>query len=141
MSTKRKRRSISDMIDMYFESMEEWVEEFQETLVERPSWNLKNCTIEPLREITVTPMEVVATVDLPYTEKASVKVRPVSNTILEVSAKMRKKVKLDDLGVKHCKGEFQRFHCHMRIPVPVNMDKMDTKYKKGILEIHLPRKH
>ena len=141
MSTKRKRRSISDMIDMYFESMEEWIEEFQETLVERPSWNLKNCTIEPLREITVTPMEVVATVDLPYTEKASVKVRPVSNTILEVSAKMRKKVKLDDLGVKHCKGEFQRFHCHMRIPVPVNMDKMDTKYKKGILEIHLPRKH
>jgi HSP20 family molecular chaperone IbpA len=129
------------MIDMYYESMEEWTEEFQETLVERPSWNLKNCTIEPLREITITPMEVIATVDLPYTEKASVKVKPVSNTIIEVSAKMRKKIKLDDLGVKHCKGEFQRFHCHMRIPVPVNMDKMNTKYKKGILEIHLPRKH
>jgi HSP20 family molecular chaperone IbpA len=29
----------------------------------------------------------------------------------------------------------------MLIPVQVHMDKMRFKFKKGILEIHLPRKH
>jgi HSP20 family molecular chaperone IbpA len=137
----RRRPSISDIIDEYFADLEEWVEKFGETLTERPSWNLRNCSIEPLREIVVTPTEVSITVDLPFTSKGTVKVEPVSKNSLEVSAKMKRKIRLDDLGVTHCKGEFQKFHCHMRIPVPVKMDKMDIHYKKGILEIHLPRKH
>jgi HSP20 family molecular chaperone IbpA len=139
-STRRKR-SISDIIDEYFEDLERWAERFGETLVQMPSWNLKNCTIEPLRETLVTPTEVIVTVDLPYTRKDTVHAKPVSNTSLEISAKMKQKIRLDDLGVIHCKGEFQRFHCHIRIPVPVNMKNMDIHYKKGILEIHLPRKH
>jgi HSP20 family molecular chaperone IbpA len=140
MSTKRKR-TISDIIDAYFDEFERWAEEFEETVMQRPSWNLKNCTMEPLREIMVAPTEVVVTVDLPYTDKNSIKVKPVSHTSLEVSAKLKKRIRLDDLGVSHCKGEFERFHCHVRIPVPVNMDKMGTHFKKGILEIRLPRKY
>jgi HSP20 family molecular chaperone IbpA len=136
----KKKRSISDIIDAYFEDIEKWAEQFEETLMERPSWNLKNCTIEPLREIMVTPTEVVVTVDLPYTGKDTVKVKPVGNTSFEVSAKMKRKIRLDDLGVTHCKGEFQKFHCYMHIPVPVNMNRMDVHYKRGILEIRIPRK-
>ena len=137
----RKKRSVFDMIDAYFDDLEKWAEELEGTFVEKPSWNLKNCSIEPLREITVTPIEVIATVDLPFTEKKAIKVKPLSDTSLEISAKMKKKIRLDDLGVTHCKGEFQKFHCHMRLPVKVNMKKMITQYKRGILEIHLPRKH
>lgn len=136
----RKKRSISDIIDAYFEDLERWAEQFEETLMVSPSWNLKNCTIEPLREIMVAPAEVVVTVDLPYTEKNAVQVRPAGKNSLEISAKMKKKIRLDDLGVTHCKGEFQRLHCHIRIPVPVNMDNMGIHYKRGILEIHIPRK-
>jgi HSP20 family molecular chaperone IbpA len=137
----RKKRSVFDMIDAYFDDLEKWAEELEGTFVERPSWNLKNCSIEPLREIMVTPIEVIATVDLPYTEKKAIRVKPLSDTSLEISAKMKRKIRLDDLGVTHCKGEFHKFHCHMRLPVKVNMNKMVTHYKKGILEIHLPRKH
>jgi HSP20 family molecular chaperone IbpA len=140
MSTKRKR-TISDIIDAYFDEFERWAEEFEETVMQRPSWNLKNCTMEPLREMMVAPTEVVVTVDLPYTDRNSIKVKPVSHTSLEVSAKLKKRIRLDDLGVSHCKGEFERFHCHVRIPVPVNMDDMSTHFKKGILEIRLPRKY
>jgi len=136
----KKRRSISDIIDAYFEDIERWAEQFEETLMVSPSWNLKNCTIEPLREIMVAPTEVVMTVDLPYTEKNTVQVKPAGRNSIEISAKMNKKIRLDDLGVTHCKGEFQKFHCHIRIPVPVSMDKMGIYYKRGILEIHIPRK-
>jgi HSP20 family molecular chaperone IbpA len=89
----------------------------------------------------VTPIEVIVTADLPYTEKNAIEVKRLSDTSLEISAKMKRKIRLDDLGVIHCKGEFQKFHCHMRLPVKVDMNKMITHYKRGILEIHLPRKH
>jgi HSP20 family molecular chaperone IbpA len=135
----RKRHSISNMIDEYFEDMEKWVDHIRETLSEKPSWDLKTRALEPLREITVTPTEVIVTVDLPYAKEDAVKVRAVDGS-LEILAEMRKKIHLTELGVTHRKGEIQRFHAWIRIPVIVNMDRMKIQHKKGILEIKLPRK-
>jgi HSP20 family molecular chaperone IbpA len=140
MATKRKR-SIFDVIDEYFQDLEKWAERFRETLVERPSWSQKACTIEPLRDIMVTPTEVIVTVDLPYTEENLIQVKPVDKNIIQILANMKRKIRLDDFGITHHRGEFQKFHCHARIPVPVDMDKMEIRFKKGILEIRLPRKH
>lgn len=140
MSTRRKR-SIFDIIDEYFENLEDWAERVRETLIERPSWDQKACTIEPLRDIMMTPTEVIVTVDLPYTEENTIQVKPVDKNTLEISARMKRKIRFDDLGITHYKGEFQTFHCQTRIPVPVHMDKMEIRFKKGILEVHLPRKH
>ena len=139
MSNKR-RRSIPETFDKYFEDLEESFERFREAIIQKPSWNLRECTIEPLREIIVTPLEVMVTVDLPYAEESAVRVKAVDDVSIEVSAAMKQKVQLEDLGIFHCKGEIQKLHSLMRIPVPVNMDKMDVHLKKGILEIHLPRK-
>jgi HSP20 family molecular chaperone IbpA len=140
MATKRKR-SIFDVIDEYFEDLEEWAERFRETLVERPSWNQKACTMEPLRDIMVTPTEVIVTVDLPYTEENMIQVKPLDKNVIQISANMKRKIRLDDFGITHHRGEFQKLQCHTRIPVPVYMDKMEIRFKKGILEIRLPRKH
>jgi HSP20 family molecular chaperone IbpA len=140
MATKRKR-SFFDIIDEYFENLEEWAEELGERLLERPSWNQKTCTMEPLRDIMVTPTEVIVTVDLPYTEESTIKVKPLDKNTIEITAKLKRKIRFDDFGITHYKGEFQTFHCSTRIPVPVEMDKMEVRFKKGILEVRLPRKH
>jgi len=136
----RKRESISDMIDEYFEDMEKWADQVRETLSERPCWDLKTCAIEPLREITVKPTEVIVTVDLPYANEKTVRVEAVDASSLEIFAEMKKKIRLTELGVTHRKGVIQRFHAWIRIPVTVNMEKMKIQHKKGILEIKLPRK-
>jgi HSP20 family molecular chaperone IbpA len=140
MSNKRKR-SIMDILDNYFDELEEEFERWRETLIERPSWNQKACTMEPLRDIMVTPTEVIVTVDLPYTEENMIQVKPLDKSIIQISANMKRKIRLDDFGITHHRGEFQKLHCHTRIPVPVDMDKMKMRFKKGILEIRLPRKH
>jgi len=137
----RRRRSIFDIIDEYFESFEEQVERLGEALIERPSWNCRACTMEPLREVMVTPTEVIVTVDLPYTEENTIQVKPIEKNVIEISARMRRKIRFDDFGITHYKGEFQTFHCRTRIPVPVFMEKLEIRFKKGILEIRLPRKH
>ncbi len=139
MSTKKKR-SFFDIIDEYFENVEEMMEQMRAMLTEKPSWNQKTCTIEPLRDVIVTPTEVIVTVDLPYAEEKTVKIKPLEKNILEIRAKMKKKVKFNEFGITHHKGEFQEFHCQTRIPVPVHMEKMEVHFKKGILEIRLPRK-
>ena len=136
----RKKTSIYDMIDEYFEDMEKWADQVRETLNERPCWDLKTCAIEPLREITVTPTEVMVTVDLPYAKEETVQVKPVDGSALEILAEMKRKIRLTELGITQRKGVIQRFHAWIRIPVTVNMDKMKIQHKKGILEIKLPRK-
>ena len=138
MPETKKRRS-ANVIDAYFGEIEDWAERMNETLAQKPSWNLKDCTMEPLREINMTAAEVIVTVDLPLTEESAVQVRPTDNS-LEISAKMRRKLHLHELGISYHRGEIQKFHCHIRIPVPVNMNKMSIKYKKGMLEVHMPRK-
>jgi HSP20 family molecular chaperone IbpA len=136
----RKRASVSDRIDEYFQEIEKWADQIRETLTEKPCWDLKTCAIEPLREITVKPTEVLVTVDLPYADKKTVKVEAADSSSLEISAEMKKKIRLTELGITHRQGVIQRFHAWIRIPVTVNMDKMKIEQKKGILEIRLPRK-
>lgn len=140
MSTKRKR-SIFEIMSEYFDNLEEMADQLEEALIERPSWNQKNCTMEPLRDIIVTPTEVMVTVDLPYTEENMIRVKPINKSTIDVSARMKRKIRFDDFGITHYKGEFQSFHCQTRIPVPVHMEKMKIRFKKGILEIRLPRKY
>jgi len=140
MSTKR-RSSIFEIISEYFENLEEWTERFGEALIEKPSWDCRACTMEPLRNIMVTPTEAIVTADLPYAEENTVRVKPLSKDTIEILAKMKQKIRFDDFGITHYKGEFQTLHCQTRIPVRVYMDKMELRFKKGILEIHLPRKH
>ena len=137
----RKRRSIWDVVDEYFSDLERWTERRENThLAERPSWNLRDRSIEPLREMSVNPTEVLITVDLPFTNKDAVKVKAVGKSSLEITARMNKTVKFVDLGIVHVKGEFQKYSSYLHVPVPVYMNKMIIKYKKGMLEVHLPRK-
>ena len=140
MSTKRKR-SIFEIINEYFEDLQERTERFIEALIEKPSWNRGACTMEPLRNIMVTPTEVIVTVDLPYAEENTIRVKPISRDTIEILAKMKRKVRFDDFGITHYEGEFETLCCQTRVPVSVYMDKMELRFKKGILEIHLPRKH
>jgi len=135
-----RKHTISEIVDRYFEEMEHEFEHWGRTLTDKPSWNQKNCTIEPLHDMKITPTEVIVTVDLPLTFENKVQVKPLDESTLEISAKMKRKVRFSELGITHCEGEFQKLRCYSRVPVPVQMNKMKMKFKKGILEVHLPRK-
>lgn len=137
---ERRKRFIFDLIEEYFESLEEWLDRLRESLMESPSWNCETCTIEPLSDVTITGDEVKVTVDLPYADEQTIKVTPAGRDLIEVSAKMKRTVSFDDFGITHHSGEFHMYRCQVHIPVPVYMDKMQVKFKKGILEIKLPRK-
>jgi hypothetical protein len=57
-----------------------------------------------------------------------------------LGALLSTKVKSKELGITHHEGEFSSFSCQTSIPVSVDMEHLKTNFKRGILEIHLPRK-
>ncbi len=141
MSERQRRRSIFDLIRDYIEDIEALAEEFLEpAFAERPSWDVRSCCLEPLCSVFVTPDEVIVTADLPNINPDTIEVTPISADTLEIRAEMRRKIRFDEFGITHRKGEFQFFRCQTSIPVPVNMDRIKTEFKRGILEVHLPRK-
>lgn len=138
MENKKKKQSIYDMIREYLDEAEKLKEGIP--TIERPSWDLRACTLEPLSSIFVTSKEVIITADLPYVQSYSVKVEPINSDRLEITAELKRRVKFKEMGIVHHEGEFSSFSCQTRIPVPVDMQHVETSFKRGMLEIRIPRK-
>ena len=102
-------------------------------------WNAAAACIHPLFDIFVGPVEVVLTVDMPYVNQKLIKLRYPTKDSLEVYAKTSRKITFKDLGAKHRHGEFNCYRATIRIPVPVNQKRMSKKFKRGILEVRIPR--
>lgn len=85
------------------------------------------------------PTEVVLTFDLPYVNEKKVKLRCPTEDSVEVYAETNRKITFRDLGAKHRHGEFTCYRATIQIPVPVDERLISTKFKRGILEVHIPR--
>jgi len=79
-------------------------------------------------------------VDLPYVEEKLVKLKCPTEESIEVYAETNRKITFKDLGLKHRRGEFTCYHAIIRMPVPVNERKATKKFKRGLLEVHIPRR-
>jgi HSP20 family molecular chaperone IbpA len=140
MSAKRRRDFLELMRD-YLEDWETFADELLESArMERPSWDIKSCCLEPLCNVFVSVNEVIVTSDLPRIDPKTITVEAVNANMIEIKATMKRKIRFHDLGITHREGEFTSFRCHVHIPVPVDMKKMKTQFKRGILEVYIPRK-
>ncbi len=141
MYREKRKRSILEIMSEYMENLDALADELLESAVtERPSWDTQSRCLEPLCNIFVTADEVVVTADLPYARPETVEVEVVGENLVEISANMKHKVRFDDFGISHRRGEFSSFRSRARIPVPVETERMKISFKRGILEVRLPRK-
>lgn len=104
-----------------------------------PGWNVAAACIEPLYNVYVAAAEVILTIDLPYVNSKSVKLECPTNDVLEIFAKTSRKITFSALGAKHRHGEFTCYHARIRIPAQVDEKRMISEFKRGVLEIHIPR--
>ena len=102
-------------------------------------WNPAAASIQPLYNLFVAATEVVLTVDLPYVDQKRVKLHCPTEDSVEIFAETNRKITFRDLGAKHRHGEFTCYRARIRMPVPVDEKKISTKFKRGVLEVHIPR--
>jgi HSP20 family molecular chaperone IbpA len=136
MSKKPRKRSIFDIMGEYTEDSDAFADELVESAFpEGPSWNTETCCLQALSNVSVTSREVIVTADLPNIEPETVKVETADETLIEITAKMKKKVQFADLGIYHRKGEFSSLRCQDRVHVAFDAEKMKISFKGGILEV------
>jgi HSP20 family molecular chaperone IbpA len=141
MSKKREKPSTFDTMEKYLEEIEALADELMASeFSEGPSWNTETCCLQALSNVFVTSREVIVTADLPNIEPETVKVEAVDENLIEITAKMKKKVRFADLGVYHRQGEFSFLRCQGRVHVAFDAEKMKISCKGGILEVRFPRK-
>ncbi|HDQ05725.1 MAG TPA: Hsp20/alpha crystallin family protein [Candidatus Bathyarchaeota archaeon] len=141
MSEKQEKRSIFDAMNEYLEEFEKWATEIMApAFSEGPNWNTETCCLHALSSVFVTPREVIVTADLPSIKPETLKVEAIDENTIEITAKMKKKVRFTDLGIYHRQGEFSSLSCQDRIHVAFNVEKMKISWKGGILEVRFPRK-
>ncbi len=141
MSEKREKSSSFDAMEKYLEEIGALAEEVMAcAFPEGPSWNTKTCCLHALSNVFITPREVIVTADLPNIEPETVKVEAVNENLIEITAKMKKKVRFEDLGICHRQGEFSFLRCQGRVHVAIDTEKMEISHEGGILEVRFPRK-
>ena len=129
-----RRRHLAHVVDEYFRRAEVTFERSFSS-----GWNEAASSIEPLYNVFVGANEVILTIDLPYVEPNTVKVRVATDDTLDVAANTSKRISFKDLGMRHRTGEFTCYQARIHIPVPVDEAGIKTKLKRGFLEIRMPR--
>ena len=141
MTEKREKSSSFDSMEKYLEEIGALAEEVMASAFpEGPSWNTKTCCLHALSNVFITPREFVVTADLPNIEPETLKVEMVNENLIEITAKMKKKVMFADLGICHRQGEFAFLRCQGRLHVAIDTEKMEISHEGGILEVRFPRK-
>ncbi len=141
MSKKQEKSARFNAMEKYLEEIKALAEEVMEsTFPQGPSWNTETCCLYALSNVFITPKEVIVTADLPNIEPKTVKVEVVNEKIVEITAKMKKKVKFKDLGICHRSGEFSLLRCQARLHVAIDAKKIKISNGGGILEVRFPRK-
>jgi HSP20 family molecular chaperone IbpA len=142
MSEKQEKLSTVDAMEKYLEEIRALADELMASAFpEGPSWNTETCCLHALSNVLITPREVIVTADLPNIEPETVKIEAVDDNLIEITAKMKKKVRFTDLGIYHRQGEFSSLRCQSRIHVAFDPEKMKISCKGGILEVRFPRKN
>jgi HSP20 family molecular chaperone IbpA len=129
-----RRKHLFEAMDEYFKRAELM---FERALA--PSWNEAAQSIEPLYNISVGSNEVIVTVDLPYANHEEVTLKLPADDTVEVYANTKRRITYADMGVRHRGGQFKAYHARIQMPVPVVESGMTSKFKRGVLEIRLPR--
>lgn len=142
MLKKRENLTTFEEMEKHIEEIEALADELMKSAFpEGPSWNTETCCLHALSNIFVSPKEVILTADLPNIDSDTLKIETLDDGIIEITAKMKKKIKFNDLGVYHRQGEFSFLRCQSHIHVPFDAEKMKISFNEGILEIRFPRKN
>lgn len=120
-------------------SREETMATSEMSISQGSGWNVALACIEPLYNLMVGVTEVTLTIDLPYVNQKQVRLGCPANDVLEIYAETSRKITFKDLGIKHRHGEFTCYRARIRTPVPIDETGIKTNFKRGVLEVHLPR--
>jgi len=124
---KRIRREIDRMISEVEEAMT------------KPLISFERRCLTPLYEIRDSEDELILYVDLPKVRsKDDISVTLAEDKVI-IDAKISSPISFGDIPI-YSGQNYNRYYAEIRLPVPVEAKKTRASYRRGILEIRLPKK-
>ncbi len=117
--------------------MKKGIEMGIERRIIRTTWGYDG-NLEPLYEVEDKEDAILVTFDLPRVRKENVEINTTENTV-DVMAKMSDAVCWERWGSIQKRISFQAFRKQIRLPEPVDPEKVSASFKNGILRINLPK--
>ena len=96
--------------------------------------------IEPLVNVTVFEHYVQVTADMPLADPSTIRIRGLSQNVLEIAARLKRVVRYEELGASHRRGCLTCFYARVKLPVSVALEHMEWKFKNGYLVLRVPRR-
>lgn len=124
---EKMRRRIERMISEFYEEFE------------RPMWDFESKCLEPLVSVREVEDKIVVTVDLPCVDKNNIKIYATEDT-LTIEAALKEAYKFERLGVTRREASFEYFKKVIKLPAPVIPERAKARFRRGVLEVILPKK-
>lgn len=93
----------------------------------------------PLIDVIDTNEELVIYAEIPGVSKEDVKVK-IQNDVLTISGTRKEPAMPEKANCLINEREFGEFMRSIRLPYPVDVDKVNAEYKDGVLKITLPKR-
>lgn len=145
---RRRRWDIWDPFDIMRELQEEIDEMFNEVFKGPRLWGYRHELREEPGEVWREPFvdifdeggEIVVTAELPGVDKKDIKIR-IKDDTLYLEAQANRERKLEKEGALRVERYYSGYRRAIKLPAEVIPEKAKARYKNGILEIRLPKKH
>ena len=140
--TPHRELDVFDNLDRMFDAMQRrWMRPFGELL---PDWAPFMGQMEyglPHLDLIERDKEILVRVELPGMDKKDLKL-DLRGDLLTIEAATRHEEEENEEG-KFYRAEMMRgaFTRTVRLPEPIEAEKVDAVFKDGLLEIHLPKTH
>ncbi|WP_048151538.1 Hsp20/alpha crystallin family protein [Palaeococcus ferrophilus] len=143
----RRRWDVWDPFDIMRELQEEIDEMFSEIFRGPRLWGYRSPAVreegtwrEPFVDIFDEGNEIVVTAELPGVDKKDIKLR-IKDDTLYIEAQVKREKELEKEGAIRVERYYSGYRRVVRLPTEVIPEKAKARYKNGILEIRLPKKH
>jgi len=100
--------------------------------------NIMKTPLKPTSELKETKDELIVKMGMPGLKKSDINLN-VSENAIEVRAHKEEAQQTKKKGVFEKKESYKGFYTAYPLPAKVLPDKSKALYKKGVLEIHLPK--
>lgn len=103
-----------------------------------PNEDIEPASWAPLSDIMETKDEVVITTELPGIDEKDVHV-DLENGVLTIAGERQAETKTEDKGYRRVERSYGKFFRSFTLPTNVDPEKINAKFDKGLLEVHVPK--
>lgn len=140
---KRRHEESLPVAVSEYERMRKQMLRFMERFFRDP-WSVEPLDffgeVLPEMDISETSREVVVKMDLPGVEPADIEIS-LSGDVLTIAGRRSEEVEEEDAHLYHCERHYGAFQRQVQLPCPVEPDKVDARYKNGVLTVRLKKAH